>query len=44
LYDHVHPVGAFAKSSGIDVSTRPKYQTNPFLRPPIIGPKHLISM
>ena len=35
LYDHVHPVGAFAKSSGIDVSTRPKYQTNPFLRPPI---------
>lgn len=21
LYDHVHPVGAFARSSGIDVST-----------------------
>ena len=24
LYDHVHPVGAFAKTSGIDVSYRTK--------------------
>lgn len=37
LYDHVHPVGAFAKTSKIDVSYIVLFNFKPFLEVEFIG-------